>query len=250
MEVRKSWSDLKTVVSNKNLALQYEDDGSFYRVFAFDKSICYRCDIYQEDPAGTDQDDFETNYKDDANGPDEIKDPDRKAFVVSVSRPLNTYTYFTTAGDTVSDIGGGTRLTWDFSNSDDEITAPTNYKKKRVEISFIDPVWIKEGTVYFHNCVKDSHIDFFIVCPNGEYYTDNDGDPVLATADTSVVKYVNKHPIQGSVPMGDELNTEATMESPVPTNYKMWLEVTVPDTDSTSNGCVEFEMYRTRTIIL
>lgn len=49
--------------------------------------------------------------------------------------------------------------------------------------------------------------------------------------------------------MGDELNSETT-SSAIPPNYKFWLEVTVPESDNLSNGWVEIELYRKRTVIL
>ena len=141
-------------------------------------------------------------------------------------------------------------MVWDFSNSDDDVTAPSGFTRKRFDLQFIDGVWLKEGSVYYFNKLQGSYISFFVVCPIGEYYYTNDGTLKQATEDTIVHKYVAAHYMQGDVPMGDELNTEAATMDPLPTNYYMRVEVTVPDTDTTSNGFAEIEMYRARSVIL
>lgn len=253
MKIKQTWSELKTTISGKNLRLQYKSDGNEYLVWGREESDLYYALIDIDSPANADQQDFEDNYKSEANKPLHPITPDSKTKVVSVSRPDGTTTCFTTCGDdTVANtIGTGKRVEWDFSNSNDEIaTPPTGKKVKRIEFQFIDPVYMKEGTIYFFNAVKNSYVDFWVVCPDGEIYLDNDGSPQVASGDVLINHWVIKHPIQGDVPMGDELNTEAAQETPVPTNYKLRAEICVPDTDNTSNGCVELELYRTRTVVL
>ena len=87
------------------------------------------------------------------------------------------------------------------------------------------------------------------MCPAGQYYVDNNKVPVQASVDTPIVHYVIRHPLQGTVPMGDELNTE-TCSDELPNNYKFWVEVTVPEADVISNGVISLELYRRRTTIL
>jgi hypothetical protein len=181
-----------------------------------------------------------------------------KPSIRSESRAENTSSYFTTRGDSASDLGDGIRLEWDFSNSDNIITEhapsnisiPTNFKRKRVDISFKDVVWIKEGTVYFYNAIKGSFVDLYVICPTGHYYMDRNGTPQQATEDTIVEHYVNGHPIQESAPMGDELNTEAAAINGAPAGYVFRVEVTVPDSDNNSNGYAELELYRSRSFLL
>ncbi len=256
-----TWTEFKNMVEKKKLKIQYEELDNLYKLFASEDGITYTAQIFKnidwltEAPDWdweSDKTDFETNYKPNANEPIKLKSPDGKEKLLSLSRPENTTTFFTTSGDDTTNnlIGEGKRIEWDFSNTDDEVTAPTGYKRKRIEFKFIDPVWIKEGTVYFYNAKKGSYIDFFVVCPAGEYYYDNSGSLKQATEDTKITHWVVKHPMQDSVPMGDELNTEAATENAVPTNYKFWVEVTVPDSDTDSNGVVELEMYRERTVVL
>jgi hypothetical protein len=175
-----------------------------------------------------------------------------KQIVIATSRPVNTSTWFSGAGDkttSTQEIGGGKLLKWNFANTDDDVTPPTGFKRKRLEFAFIDNIWVKDGGVYFKNSLFGSYLDFMIICPEGQYYRNNAGTIVQATADTVISKYVNKHFITGDCPMGDELNTESC-STEIPSNYKFWIDITVPDTDSTSTGHVTLEFYRTRSVIL
>jgi len=177
------------------------------------------------------------------------KDEDGKDIVRAESRPLGWITYFTCAGDSETNIGDGKVLAWDFANTDDEIDAPPNFRRKRIVFGFLDDVRIKDGAIYFFGAQKGSYGDLYVVCPAGATYLNNDGSPAVATEDTIVNHYVNHHLFQGDCPMGDELNTESC--SPViPSSYRFWLEITVPNTDASSNGYVSLELYRKRTVIL
>ena len=142
-------------------------------------------------------------------------------------------------------------MEWDFSNTDDDVASPpTGYKQKMLKVYFKDPIWIKEGTIYFHDAIKGSYVDFFVVCKDDKYYLNNAGVPTQADGDTKVQHYVVKHPITGSVPMGDELNTESAVENAITSDFFFCIEVTVPDTDSSSHGVIEFEAYREHTMDL
>jgi len=198
--------------------------------------------------------------------PKKYKSLDGRDLVRSDSRPKDYITNFTMRGDSLTGIGDGKILKWDFSNDDDDITAPTGYKRKRLEVGFSEKVYIKEGTLYFFETPHGAYVDMKIVCKTGGYYADPNGtipgsvlglDPekmyTQATADTPVIHYVNNHFIQGNVPMGDELNTEGASEEGLPPQqygYVIWVEITTPDTDSISNGCAELELYRPRTVLL
>lgn len=191
---------------------------------------------------------------------------DGREIVRTDSRPQGYTTCFTSRGDSLTGIGDGKIIEWDFSNTDDTVTAPSGYKRKKIEFGFSEAIYIKEGTFYFHNAPKGCYIDFYIVCKAGGYYKDPNGlinGTALgldaedfysqAVEDTIITTYVNHHLIQGSVPMGDELNTEGASESSLPTQqqgYVLVLEVTTPSSDSVSNGSVEMEIYRERTILL
>lgn len=178
---------------------------------------------------------------------------DGRMIVRSDSRPREATTYFTMRGDSDISIGDGNIMTWDFSNSDDIVTdslttaVPTNYKRKRIKLSFVDEVWVKEGSIYWKDAIYGCHVDFWIMCPAGQYYVDRSGTPQLASVDTPIVHYVNHHRIMGDCFIGDELNTEGANEDGIPNNYELWVEITTLNTDSVSKGHSELEIYRNRT---
>jgi hypothetical protein len=178
---------------------------------------------------------------------------DGRPIIRAESRPLNYVTMFTMSGDTASGIGDGKDIFWDFSNDDDLVAsgvAPDGYKRKLIDVTFLDAIFIKEGTNYFYGAQKGSYVSFTVVCPSGSYYIDRDGSPALATEDAIVTNYVNKHFFSGDCPMGDELNTESCTQDALPAGYKLRVEVTVPNSDNSSYGCGELEIYRTRTCLL
>lgn len=176
---------------------------------------------------------------------------DNKEIVRADSRPSGTNTYFTCSGDNAT-IGGGKKLFWDFSNSDDDVSVgvPIGFKRKAIDISFSENVYMKEGSFYFFDALKGSYGSMLVICPVGNYYYDHNGIPQLAAEDVPLVRFVNEHFFTGSCPMGDELNTEGAQENPIPPNYKLRIEITVSDTDNLSYGWVSLELYRARTILL
>lgn len=252
MPIKKTWLEFKNVVKNKFLNMQYRELDVEYIIWASEDGDCYQTSIRKSDIPDEDQLDFEQNYKDIINKPVVPKTPDSKTMVFASSRPENTYTVFLSAGDDIETpaIGEGKLFRWDYSNDDDLVSAPVGYKRKRIEAKFLDNVWLKDGAIYFFNMLKGSYVDFFIVCPAGQYYLDNAGNPKLATEDTKIIRFVVKHAIQDSCPMGDEVNSEAAMLDPLLPNYKIWMEITVPEEDVSSNGSIELELYRERSIIL
>jgi hypothetical protein len=185
------------------------------------------------------------------------KDKYGKEIVKADSRPTGSQTLFTMKGDDQA-IGDGKELFWDFSNNDDIIDStsvlnteiPAGYKCKQIKLKFNDPIWLKEGTIYFSNSVKKSFCYLSIVCPSGQYYLNRVGNPVQATEDTNVIVYVRHHFFSGTCIIGDELNTEACQEDPVPSNYYIVAEIFVPESDNESFGYCELEIYRERSILL
>lgn len=183
-----------------------------------------------------------------------IRDSSGKIFVRSESRPLDCTTYFTTAGDKIDapqGIGEGARLEWDATVSAGWVEdTQAGVKRLTVESQFIDSVWIKEGTVYWMDAAKGNYLDMYVVCPNGGYYMYLSQVYQNTTGSDLVVEhYVNKHPIQGDCPMGDEMNTE-TCSQEMPSYLKVRMVMTTPITDTTSHGYVELEMFRKRTVII
>lgn len=249
-----TWTEFKTLLANKVAMVQYVMRQNYYHIFFVDGNTYWYHEIKKEDPVvgGSDQEDFENNYLPVANNPIEPRNSEGKVLTIAVSRPQRWQTSFSTCGDDLvtPEIGGGTPMFWDFSNTDNDVAAPTGYKRKRIELMYLDPIYIKEGTIYFHNAKKGSYFDMYIVAKAGSYYLDNNKVPQYAATDTPFAKYICKHFFAGDCAMGDELNTESATEDAFPTFYAIWVEVTVPDTDTDSYGYGELELYRERTMII
>lgn len=188
--------------------------------------------------------------------------PDGKEMIRSDSRPINTESYFSMCGDSTSMIGGGTCLEWDFSNDDNLVIGdstsfpnghhmhiPDGYKRKRMVLSFVDPIYIKGGSLYYSNAPKWSWADFYVVCPQGYYYYDRDYNIQLATEDTPVVRYVAHKHFFGTCTVGDEVTSEGCQVNALPVGWVLWGDITVPITDTTSFGTCELEMYRQRSYL-
>ena len=252
-ELKKTWPEMKALCAQRKLKLQYEDldrgeNTDAYFIWAVEGNVHYKCLIEKDTDDATD---FESECKGMANQEIIPKNSDGRTILMTTSRPMNATTCFASAGDDleIGIIGEGTRLTYDFENDEYLVAAPSGYKRKQTDFGFMDSVWLKEGTVYFHNTMKNSYVDLFVVCPSGQYYLKNDGSPGLATVDLPIEHFAIKQPIQGDCPMGDEFNTESCSQE-IPSDYFFRMEVTVPEADDVSNGYISLELYRERTIVL
>ena len=196
---------------------------------------------------------------------------DGRPIVRSDTRPFDTQTFFTMAGDLVDSTGniiisGGKDLRWDFSNDDDLYTGDeiaSGYKAKEFKVSFVCPVFLKDGTIYFFNAPWESYLRLDIMVPAGGYYPNPSGSiPAVAlglssnkmyaqaTEDTVVQSYVGKHFIYGDCPMGDELNAEGATVDALPIGWYLRGLVVTPTSDTTSKGYASLEMYRCHSVIL
>ena len=181
----------------------------------------------------------------------ELRDEHDKLEVISDSKPPNYFTVFTSVGDSATEIGGGQNLFWDWSNTDNvETTSAPGMKLKRMKLSFLDEIYIKEGAIYFGETMKGSYSRLRVICPAGNYYLDHNGVPQVATSDVTIVDYIPKIFMFGTCPMGDEQNTESCSRDVLPKNYQLWLDVHVPTNDMVSYGHVSLELYRARTCLL
>ena len=244
LNITKSWTDFKILINADVLFVESGISGA-YELYAQDGNLFYMCQ-----PNVTDELDYVTNYQSKKSLLLRPVDKYGKSYIQANSRPLGKTTCFTMSGDSSNNIGDGKDLFWDFSNDNNDITpSGVFYKKKRIVFNFIDPINIKEGSIYFQNAPKNCYIELMVVCPNGQYYINNAGTPVLATTDIVIDKFVNKHFIYGNCSLGDELNTEAASNE-IPSTYKYWIEITTPNSDTTSFGYISLEIYRKRTVIL
>jgi hypothetical protein len=191
---------------------------------------------------------------------------DGRPVVRSDSRPRNTSTIFTMAGDSETGIADGKELRWDFSNDDDLYTGseiPSGYKAKEFKVSFICPIHTKDGCIYFFNVPWGCYVEMHIMVPAGDYYPNPagsisanmlglQGDKMYAqaTEDTIIQKFVVKHFMYGDCPMGDELNAEGSSESPLPIGWYIRGLVVTPESDNVSKGYASLEMHRCHTHLL
>jgi hypothetical protein len=200
--------------------------------------------------------------------------PDGRPLVRADTRPLDTRTYFTMSGDNMQSntLGNGKVLMWDFSNNDDiydqSITenGPTvcsGFKAKRVDLQFLDPVYVKDGTLYFFDAPWGSYSNMYIIVPSGNYYPKEDGpipaaalglDGVqryaYATKDVFYSCYVNRHYMYTSCPMGDELNAEGAQINAVPIGWPITAIIFTDENNTTFKGYGSFEMYRYPTTLV
>jgi len=197
--------------------------------------------------------------------------PDGRPIVRSDTRPLNTQTFFSCAGDATDSTGkitisGGKELRWDFSNDDDEYTGdevPSGYKAKELKINFVCPIFIKDGSIYFFDAPWGAYLKMDIMVPAGGYYPNPvgsipaaalglSGNKMYAQAseDTVISSYIGKHFIYGDCPMGDELNAEGAAVEALPIGWYIRGLIITPNSDTSSKGYASLEMYRCHSVVL
>lgn len=197
---------------------------------------------------------------------------DGRPIVRSDTRPLGTQTYFTMAGDTVSGIGDGAVLRWDFSEDTDWYdvnlvengpTVASGLKAKKVEIWFNEPIYVKDGTLYFIDATFGTYLSMYISVPAGNYYPNDAGEIpasalglsgdqmyAYATNDVFFASYVMKHHMIGDCTMGDELNAEGAQIEPIPAGWCVTGLIAAPEDNNSFKGFGALEMYRPHTVIL
>jgi hypothetical protein len=198
--------------------------------------------------------------------------PDGRPIVRADTRPLLTQTYFSMSGDTASGIGDGKLLRWDFSNNEDPYDPtlvengppiPAGYKAKRIDLTFIDSTFLKDGTLYFFDAPWGCYTSMYITIPAGNYYPNpygsipaaalglsGSGMYAYATKDVFYAAYVVKHFMYTNCPMGDEMNAEGSQVDATPPGWYVTALIFVPEGDNLFKGYGEFELYRLRSIIL
>lgn len=199
---------------------------------------------------------------------------DGRLVVRPESRPLNHRTYFTTTGDhpTTHKFGTGKSVRWDFSNEDDTYnpdeymngpTVASGYKAKLINIQFNDPIYIKDGTMYFYEAPWGCYVSMYVTVPSGNYYPNPFGHiPAAALgltgtnmydyAEKNVLYacYLNKQYMYTSCPMGDELNAEGCQVNALPTGWYVTTLIVTPESDNVSKGYGSLEMFRTADLTL
>jgi hypothetical protein len=190
---------------------------------------------------------------------------DGRPLVRADTRPLDTETYFTMAGDTASGIGDGAPMMWNMDEDDDWFDTGDGYKKKIFKLTFNHEIYLKDGSIYFFNAPWGAHVEFYITVPAGGYYPNEygpipasalgqPGDGMWAYAATDILYqcYVNKHYMHGDCPMGDELNAEGAAINGLPVGWYLMGHIHAPATASGTGfkGYASIECYREKTIVL
>ena len=190
---------------------------------------------------------------------------DGRPVVRADTRPLETETYFTMAGDTASGVGDGAAMRWDMDEDDDWVDNGDGYKKKVFELAFNNKIYLKDGSIYFFNAPWGAYVEFYITVPAGQYYPNIygsipasalglPGEDMYDYASVNVLYqcYVNKHYMYGDCPMGDELNAEGAAVNGLPTTWTLTGHIHAPATASGTGfkGFASVECYRERTVVL
>jgi len=182
--------------------------------------------------------------------------------VRSDSRKSGWDTTFQGQGDSLAtgEIGGGTPFRFDFSAPAEDprwITTdvPDGFIKQKIDWSFCDWVFAKEGTIYFYDIPKGSYCDFWLIAPPGGVFVRKKLDAhqevqsfnfPSGNRQIKFMHWVIKYPMEGSAPMGDELNTESAAGTPAYPGLIWRAEFTIPKVDGweKAHGHWSLEVYR------
>jgi hypothetical protein len=186
--------------------------------------------------------------------------------VRSDSRKNGWDTVFQGSGDDMvgGKIGGGTPFRFDFEAPADDPrwrtpeqdpSIPEGYKRQRLDWYFNDWTYVKEGTIYFYNIPKGSFINMWIVAPAGAPFTRKRLDQyqnlervnyIHEDSEVPFVHWVVNYPVEGTCPMGDELNTESAAETPAYPGLIWRAEFTIPEVQDweQAHGHYSLELYR------
>lgn len=143
-----SWTEFKSLVSNKKLLIQYVEGAGDYNVYASEAGEFMWAAILQKD-GGADVTDFETNFKASANQPIENK--------ADVGRPKRVAT---------SPQPNDTTEKWKGFHME----IGTEETSKTIDISFDGLVYLKGGTVYSNDCSTLDHMKVDVVAKANPAY--------------------------------------------------------------------------------
>jgi hypothetical protein len=131
--------------------------------------------------------------------------------------------------------------------SDSSENSEGNHDEHIVNLTFCDPVHIKDGFIAFMNGEIDSTGNVYVVCPAGYPYQDNAGNTHTAEVDTIIEHYVNDIRLMGDVPQGQYFDVE-TRSDPVPPGYIIRVVIN-RGSSTTLKGYTRLEINRERTMI-
>ena len=227
-----SWGEFKEKHSQNEFNMSYVNKDSKYYVYGKDETTRFvtTIDTVTNPSTGSDQYDFETNYKNNPNF--EInKKLYGRTMVQSTPRPEGTTTYYTGRGDVGESVGAGPLFT---------ITIPVSSSEEQLDFEFMEDVWAKDGWFGYENAPWGSTVSAvgFITHP--------------VYGDIEVYGFLNDIPSYGTNYQGIYINSED--RGLIPEDYSgLKVKFRVKVKNSTAIPCDFkvwgfFEMYRTTTV--
>lgn len=218
ISVPTTWTVLKNLVYNKNMVLQYVDDGYTYTLFALDSVVIYIATLHKGgvpygsglDQTDNDSDvtDFETYYKATANQSITPRATDGRVNLLPNIFPTNTQVCFTGSGDDPTNgVGQGTIF-----NSSSNDTSPTDHS---VEWNFNDPVYVAGGSINYTNAIAGDTMSYYLFAAantttstagagNCDYGTGGDTGKLVPNQATTGARTVN---LTTAIPVPNLLGT-------------------------------------------
>lgn len=144
-----SWTAFKSLVSSKGLLIQYTENTNTYDLYAIESNaFMWYYSLLMD--SGSDQIDFETNFKSTANAPLEIKAASGRPLRVSASpQPMNTVEHW----------------------QGYQITVPVGQSSGYVDVSFANSVYVHGGYIVSPDVDFSDYVgvDVLLVANSAEY---------------------------------------------------------------------------------
>ena len=154
IRITKNWNDFKSEIYNRHVCPQWifkekgVNQNNEYHIYAKDDYLLFESLI--EDDGGADYIDFTDNYKSDWNSQLDYRDGNGLTRTHTSPRKEGTTTYFSGAGDSVSQAGKGERIIFNMLSTDISKTKTITYK---------DLVYIKDGIITCVGAPIGSYLD-------------------------------------------------------------------------------------------
>lgn len=86
-----SWEQFKNIIEKKKINIQYQEKENEYNIFISEGNIIWSYLLFKTTPVNSDQEDFENNYKNNANQPIIIKASDSTPYVRVTEKTVGKY---------------------------------------------------------------------------------------------------------------------------------------------------------------
>jgi len=167
-------------------------------------------------------------------------DEDGKPYVRTEIRPIDCTTMFTSRGDKIDapqEIGTGVSTLWDSSSVGWTTEgAPSGWKRKIIDLQFIDSIYVTAGLCMYENVPFGSTLGMWVM------YEAEPG------AFVAVDHFVSDWPMSGTCTGGSTIDS-STISSALPPYLTLRFIITVPEDETTAKGSAALKIYRERTVI-